>query len=418
MRIVVAHYGKQHSYRLAAALKQKGYLSKYITTVYLKKNNWTRMAQLILKGNNLKRVESRKLNVLDDTEVIQFNEIGGLLKLLLLRVDKSRKVYIWWSKLTAKLFEKKVAKYVTKNNPDALIMYDTNASTCFEILQRKAPQVIRILDVSSATHNYMREIYKEDIKKCGKFSKSLVKSSDYFWKDKDIEYYMKEIKYAQYFLTPSSYVKMTLEDSGVNSENIYVTPYGVDIKLFSSNRENEKLDKLNFVYVGEVNQRKGIFYLLEAFKKYDNTKVNLTLVGNYDNTTGLFDEYIKLYNFTGHVTHDKVAEILSESHAMVFPSLSDAFGLVVLEALGAGVPVICTCNTGASDLIEDGYNGFVIPIGDKKSIQEKVDWFIDNKEKIKTMSKNAYDTAKKYTWEKYNNGIIDSIDKIRKKRII
>ena len=415
MRIVIAHYGKQHSYRLANAIKQKGYLHKYITTVYLKKNNWTRLAQLILKGNNFKRVTSRRTNTLEDSEVIQYNEIAGLIKLLLLRVDKSRRVYIWWSKLTAKLFEKRVAKYAIKNNPDVLIMYDTNASTCFEILEEKAPHITRILDVSSATHDYMRKVYKEDIRRCGDFSKSLIKSSDYFWEDKDIEYYMKEIKYAHYYLAPSNYVKMTLEYSGANSEKIYVVPYGVDTKLFAAKKTSKVPKKLNFVYVGEINQRKGIFYLLEAFKKYDASTVDLTLVGKYDNSTGLFDEYKKLYNFSGHVTHERVAEILSESHVMVFPSLSDAYGLVVLEALGAGVPVICTNNTGASELIEDGYNGYVIPVGSTISIQEKVDWFIDNKDKIENMSKNAHDTAKRYTWDKYNKEITNSIEEIIKK---
>ena len=85
-----------------------------------------------------------------------------------------------------------------------------------------------------------------------------------------------------------------------------------------------------------------------------------------------------------------------------------------LEALGCGLPVICTTNTGINDIIEDGKNGFVISASNSNEIVNKIKWFINNKNKINEMRKNAYKTSTIYTWENYNQKIVSEIKKICK----
>lgn len=403
-KVIIGHFGKQHSYKLSNSLKKINSLFKYCTTVYLKKGNLTYFVTNILDEKNKERGLSRRNDFLDNKEVKQFYEVRGLINLILIRLDKNRKIYTFWSRNLAKAFEKRVAKYAIKNNVDAVVMYDTNASICFQILKESRPEIKRILDVSSASHKYMKSIYLDEMRKNPERAEILKKECDYFWEDSFIEYYSKEILLADYLIVPSNFAKESMIYEGVDPKNIYVCPYGVDTEKFKNtiNMSGKSNDIIKLVYVGNVTQRKGIEYLLKAIEKFDKKKVSLTIVGRYDNSEGIFDQYMKDIKFTGHLTQNEVAKTLNESDVMVFPSLSDAYPLSVLEALGSGLPVICTKNTGAADIIKDGYNGFVIEAGNQNEIEEKISWFIKNKNKLNEMSLNARSTALENTWEKYN----------------
>lgn len=87
--------------------------------------------------------------------------------------------------------------------------------------------------------------------------------------------------------------------------------------------------------------------------------------------------------------------------------MSDGFGFAAAEGMAAGCPVIASENSGIADLIENGINGFVIPTHSTVALYEKMLWFVDNREKIQTMSDNAVSTIKKMTWEQYNQKILD-----------
>lgn len=111
--------------------------------------------------------------------------------------------------------------------------------------------------------------------------------------------------------------------------------------------------------------------------------------------------------YWGQQLHSKIPEILSETDILLFPSLSDGFGFAAAEGMAAGCPVIASENSGIADLIENGINGFVIPTHSTVALYEKMLWFVDNREKIQTMSDNAVSTIKKMTWEQYNQKILD-----------
>ena len=117
-------------------------------------------------------------------------------------------------------------------------------------------------------------------------------------------------------------------------------------------------------------------------------------------------------NFLGCVTHDKMKEIYMNAHVFVFPSLAEGMTLAGLEAMGCGLPIICTENTGVNDIVRNGENGFVIPASDSQQLKEKIEWFVEHYDQISIMGYNAYNTAKMYTWDNYNLNIIDAIKNI------
>ena len=74
------------------------------------------------------------------------------------------------------------------------------------------------------------------------------------------------------------------------------------------------------------------------------------------------DEACRRWRWFETLPHSQVLDVMMESDVLVLPSLGEGFGLVVTEALACGLPVIVTPNVGASDLVRDGQEGFVVPV--------------------------------------------------------
>lgn len=399
IKILVAHPGQQHSYRTASALKRNGLLAGYVTTVYDKESfNLMKLLKHFLSGESLLRASKRKNLDLSDSDVIQYGEWRGLVEIFLSRYDKKRKLYDWWHNNTSDYFGRKVANLAIKEGVDAVILYDTNASECFRILKKKSPSILRVMDITAANRLYMKQIYEKDMSLMPQFSDKLRVERKLLWKKKYCKRYQDEIALTQLFLTPSNFVKESLKYSCVQDEQIEICPYGTNFETVNRDYNIFPSDPLKAVYVGNVTEMKGIGYLLEAAMQIPPEKVEITLVGNYDNTTHLFDKYMERVNFLGRIPHEKVKAILCTSDIFVFPSLGEGLSLSVLEAMACGLPCIVTKNSGANDAIIEGVNGYVVDIQDVESIRNKVLWFANHRERIPEMGRAAARSAEKYKW--------------------
>ena len=411
-KVIVGHPGKQHSFRLAVALKQKDILLSYITTIYDKDKGWMRVLKSIVGEANAKRAATRKCEELDDDDVIQYCVFSSLITLLLLRIDKGKTIYNKWNRWVSSRFGKKVAKYAIKSNANIVIMYDTNAAECFKYLKKKAPSILRIMDVSHANRIYEKKLFDEDMKLLPEWAENLYKEKRYLWKT-DLRFIREENEFTNFFLVPSKYVKKSLLDYGINKEQIVVTPYGVDENKFKTKLDTiQDADKqiVYFLYVGDATETKGFGHLLIALnmvnEKYPGT--DLHLVG------GMLDPQInsKYGNHVvshGYLQFDMMTSIYQQADVMVIPSLSEGMTLAGLEALCSGLPLICTKNSGINDLIVEGKNGFVVDVSNAEQIANRMIWFIENKERIPGMKKEAYNTGTAYSWNRYYNEISNKI---------
>jgi glycosyltransferase involved in cell wall biosynthesis len=104
------------------------------------------------------------------------------------------------------------------------------------------------------------------------------------------------------------------------------------------------------------------------------------------------------YEFTGWV--DKVSDFYNDIDVYIQPSVSEGFGIEIIEAMAHGRPVIATTGTCGPDVITDGVEGFIVPPRDPMAILEKVRFFRDHPEKIAEMGGNARLRAKEYSWER------------------
>lgn len=420
IKILIAHPGRQHSFRLATALKHYGMLSAYVTTVYNKDTSiLMKMCKRILSGDALKKAEKRKCPDVGDEQVIQFCEAGGLFYLLLLRVDKSKHIAEWYRKTLSVHFQKKVARYIIKNDVDIVISYDCNSKVLYEILRKEAPNVIRIMDNAAPCRNYLYKTYREGDKFSGEFRKTYYED---FMKSKEIaEKYSEEVQLADLHIVASSFAANALRYNGINDAQILIVPYGVNQEFFvpdGSSKKSTAKDILKVLFVGEINQRKGIYQVLEAAKYFAGKDVEFTLVGGGKEVKEeLYSEYEQYVNFRGVMIPEELSKVYEESDIFIFPTQGDGFGLVILEALSAGLPVISSTMCAGADIIVNGYNGFLIDAYSKEALIDRIGWFNNHRSELPKLSMNARNSVKQYTWDNYERnlviGLADKIQSIR-----
>jgi glycosyltransferase involved in cell wall biosynthesis len=171
-------------------------------------------------------------------------------------------------------------------------------------------------------------------------------------------------------LAPSPSSKAQLEEIGV--ENVGVFGRGVDHKLFNpSKADKEKLqtyglssDKLTILYAGRLAEEKSLEKLVESFKhlsiKYPND-IQLLIVGEGPLRTDLEAALrdVSNYAFTGLKTGEELATLYASADIFAFPSITETFGQVVLEAMASGLPVLGFDSPGVRDLIEQAISGFL-----------------------------------------------------------
>ena len=156
---------------------------------------------------------------------------------------------------------------------------------------------------------------------------------------------------------------------------------------FERSKSERKDKEFNFLYLGQVEEHKGVFLLLEAFKNIKNTKLHIAGDGS---KLGDLKELTKENNnvtYYGRVERDKLPELFSNMDVTVVPSLCyENSPTVIFESLYFGVPVLASRIEGIAELIEEGENGFTFEAGDTMSLQEKLEWCVEHRIDIEKMS--------------------------------
>jgi glycosyltransferase involved in cell wall biosynthesis len=167
-------------------------------------------------------------------------------------------------------------------------------------------------------------------------------------------------------------------------------PITVDFEI----REKELTPKLNFLYLGQVEKHKGVFLLLDVFLNLEQKfgeKINLYVAGAGSKLEELKNKY-KQENifFLGKVKRSELVKLFSKIDMLIVPSLCyENSPTVIFESLYAKIPVLASNIEGIAELIEEGENGITFEAGNPRDLEEKIIFCIQNKEKIKDMSKKV-----------------------------
>jgi glycosyltransferase involved in cell wall biosynthesis len=218
-----------------------------------------------------------------------------------------------------------------------------------------------------------------------------------------------ELARASRILVPSRYVRETLRGADSLRAEVSIVPYGAPIVNIPAKKTSRSLkDKLKVIFIGSLSQRKGISYLLDAIRQLGSA-VELTLIGRRVSDCRPLDSALKIHRWIPSLSHAEVLQELQQHDVMAFPSLFEGFGLVVLEAMACGVPVIATPNGAAPDIIHDGDDGFIVPIRDSQALAGRLELLSRDRELLASMGHAAQRTAAQHSWRLYRDRLVEIV---------
>ena len=409
-KIIVAHPMQQHSYSTATALNGEGMLLAYATTVYYDEKRLVyKLLKKVIGEDNVKRMCAKAITD-RSIKVVQFCELTGLFYLLLLRIDRKKRLLpLVWKNLCRR-FGKKLYKYAKKHGADAVFMYDTTAKTCFEKIKKSGIKTQCILDSTSIPQADICKIIENEKKKDHSFSHSLnmrLKSAK-----KNLKLNQKELALADFVFCGSTHCSSMLKNARGGDENVFVVPYGANVSAFTKKEYDAQLPKVvNFLYVGGLEATKGSYYILEAFKQLDRSDAKLICVGDFGYAKDELANY-KNVEFKGFVCSSDMPNVYKQADVYVIPSLYEGMSRSLIEAMATGLPAIATTMSGSLDCVKEGVSGFCIQPADISQLKQKIIYFCENKEQIKVMGENACDCVNKFTWDNYGKLLVDKIKEI------
>ena len=213
-----------------------------------------------------------------------------------------------------------------------------------------------------------------------------------------------EFSLADFIFVPSLVSKQSLVRNGINPKKIFVNHYGVSLEEFFPEKKND--DIFRVIQVGGITLGKGVLTLLEGFNLLNIERSELIFVGGGFSTSEIkpLINSLKSSNtvFYPPVPQSQLRRYYNQSSVFVLASIEDGFGMVVLQAMACGLPVIVTENVGAKDLIINNVNGFVVPISSPEIIAKRLLELHDNPAKRYRMGLAAKASViSGYTWKDY-----------------
>lgn len=381
MRITILTGGKFHAFDLAQQLEAKGYLSKLITT-YPK---W----------------KVRKNYAIPKKKIITFS-FKEIVERLIYKLRFTNLLFFLFKHLN-KYFENFASKNIDYKNTDIIIGWSGFSYKTF--IKAKAYKIIKICERGSSHIKFQKEILQEEYKKF---------NMKFKFDEEEIEKEIKEYNLADYISVPSNFSKKTFLENGVEERKIITTPYGVDLLIFKNHPKTDKI--FRFISVGTIGIRKGSYYTLKAFDELKLPNCELLMIGRIE------DDFIPIANqfknniniiFTNHVDQKLLNKFYNESDVFVISSIEDGFAMVILQALACGLPVICTQNSGGSEKIINGENGFVLEPGNIQILKEKMIFFL-SPENLANFKKKVDKINLNLSWNKYGDAIENKLKDLLK----
>jgi glycosyltransferase involved in cell wall biosynthesis len=220
---------------------------------------------------------------------------------------------------------------------------------------------------------------------------------------------LREIEEAQLINVPSKFVWNSFVQNGVPEKKLVLNNYGVDAGRFYPSEQKDAM--FTIVYVGSVELRKGVHYLVQAFDKLKLRNAQIKVIGHLkEDFVGSFPGYLKYEHvkWLGHCSPDQTAEVMRRSHVLVMPSVMEGQSLTILEGQACGLPVIASENTGGADIIKNGYNGYLFPNRDVEQLSQYILRLYKDTDLVRTMGLNASQVfAQNFTADLYGQRIIN-----------
>lgn len=220
--------------------------------------------------------------------------------------------------------------------------------------------------------------------------------------------------------------KMLIETTNIDARKVFVVPYGVDWKVFQAEKDKKgrnrdyfqiPQDKYVIGCIGRIEPLKGQITLIEAFAEADIPDSMLVIAGSIDDQKyfKMILEKVEKLNLSNKVlfyqfTFD-VPKLMSTFDLFVMPSLSETFGLVLIEAMASSIPVVATNSGGVPEIVENHRDGLLFEPKDNSQLSQIIKKVYEDPEFAKFLGDNALSKIKiKFDYQKNVNKFFEVVE--------
>ena len=206
-------------------------------------------------------------------------------------------------------------------------------------------------------------------------------------------------------LAPSRLVQTQMRQLGIS--NVHLWRRGVDANAFNPMYRSAAMrdemtagnpDETVLIYVGRLSDEKQIDHIRPALERLPNMR--LVLVGDGPARPALERHFAGLpVTFMGYLRGERLSQAYASADIFVFPSRLETFGLVVIEAMAAGLPVVASRVGGVSDIVSEGETGYTFESGDSAALLEGIREASASRDKMRRMGKAARAYAETQSWD-------------------
>ncbi|MBV9007918.1 MAG: glycosyltransferase family 4 protein [Verrucomicrobia bacterium] len=399
--ILMSHpVGNENVRQAALGFAEAGLLDQFWTTI-----NWDPDSPLDrVLPDKIRRTLRRRTyppTVRKRTRALPFRETARLL-LGAMNVGSFSQHETGWLSIDAisRELDRHIAEELSSKDANTCVYaYEDCALESFRAAERRGQT--RIYDLPIGYWRAAQRIFSDEREREPEWSATLTGTRDsaekLAWKDE-------ELRLAQRVVVASAFTQSTLSESPAKY-NVAVVPYGGPPV-----HEGDLLNcagKLRILFAGSLGQRKGLSYALRAVEMIGREHCELTLLGRMAaNDCPVLDAAVRRHRWIPTLSHAEVLREMREHDIVLFPSLFEGFGLVITEAMSQGTPVITTPHTAGPDIIDDGVDGFIVPIRSAETIAQKLDLLASEPHRLQAMKMAAREKARRRTWENYRRQLV------------
>jgi glycosyltransferase involved in cell wall biosynthesis len=294
--------------------------------------------------------------------------------------------------------------------------------------------------------------YAETIKKLNPDIKVILHMQDHSLTQRDHALLEKQLQKVDVIIGCSQFITQNIKDAfPLYSDKCYTIYNGVNIDRFVSKQDGKLRDlskTRNILYVGRISPEKGIHILIDAFKTIlaDHPHTTLNIVGPnslapkqfidplkqdsllenlqaFYSSSKKYEQYLKKIalpdkmsniSFHGVIPNFKLFDFYHEADVFVFPSVwHEPFGIPLVEAMAAGIPVVATRGGAFSEIVNDGKAGILVNRGDENSLAKAINLLLSDNDLRLSMGKEARKRAMElFSWDIIVKNLVDLYDDV------
>lgn len=412
-RVAVIDFNAPELTQLALGLARRGRLHAFVRPYVNKQRPWERALERLPGFRRAYRETFGRRRLADPALAALTWEAGVLPDAVAALLTRFRALptglrLAWRGRLHDSL-RHAVASVGTRaaGSADAVIAYPGFGRAAFSRLHEGGG--LAVLNYPIAHHRYHQQVREREIEAVPEFASTWPPEDD--WSAERAAQIDEEIAAADLVLLGSRFARQSFVDQGISPERLAVAAYGVDHELFAPLPVDVRRERRGFaaIFVGQIGQRKGLSYLLSGYRQFARADSTLTLVGNFAGADAPLRRHADLFRHLPNQPRADLARLYGGCDVLVFPTLLEGMGLVVLEAMACGLPVIVT-DCGPGDLVRDGLDGYVVPARDPDAIAERLDRLYRDPDRRIEMGRRARTRSLEYTWAAYQDRVQNAVD--------